>query len=971
MQISSRSRRLGALSTLLGLTALLVPTTAIARGAAPDDDVTAAKTPYELVEDRDLADRLPQPEDRYALASGCYAIEAPGVGYLAPDGGVAATMDDAEGFHFRATRLGEYLLATDEGPNTDFEGAWWDDRHFLAVDMLGGQIGPVSASISPQLVVEEAPSPDAEWRIVAAGDDGEARVDLSKEKKDEKDADKRFKQVDWQTYHVINDANGRAISADASGFGVAASSAATGLAFHLLDDAERCAVWPEIDVNVDGRPTGNDGGSTGPVKGFFESHVHGMAFEFLGGEARCGRPWHEYGVEYALVDCEDHGPNGHAAALEFVVSGTNPATGHDPIGWPTFGYWPNPSSLTHEQYYYRWLERAYLGGLRLVTNLFVDNTALCQLWPVKKNSCNEMDGVRLQAQRIYELQDYIDAQSGGPGEGWFRIVTSPAQAREVINSGRLAMVLGIEVSVLFDCGEMYDVPLCSEDEIEDRLTEVYDMGIRQMELVNKFDNALTGVTGDGGSTGVVVNIGNRHVTGHFWDMQTCPPTEDGHDHEHDKRQMNFVDDNGPMPGEIDVLAGQALEAFGATKGYAAPAYPAGPHCNSRGLTDLGRAVIRGMAERGMIFDPDHMSAAGARESLDFIEDVLIPEDEAAAAAEGRAPRKPAVISSHSWANDEIYKRIYELDGMIGPRTASADRFVDYWADRKAWAEVLAPDQLFGIGYGADTNGFGGQPGRRGDAPNPVTYDTGWEAPIGGVTVHQQVSGLKAYDINEHGVAHYGLFADWYRDVQLAADVEYAHLGGGEAVLEDMLNGSEAYLRMWERSVYGMNDCVVDGSTIHTEDLHAALGGNLEGFLRAVGQPISRDDHVYTYCVEEGGRAVALDVAFVDGVATSVAPSSTDVQALAGGSAATASSRDVGSHGDVHAAEGSAAGAGSIGADHAEHADHDHVHEGADAAVLASAQTSEAPNGGLAWATLALLGLGLTGAAAGRLRSRTD
>jgi hypothetical protein len=32
-------------------------------------------------------------------------------------------------------------------------------------------------------------------------------------------------------------------------------------------------------------------------------------------------------------------------------------------------------------------------------------------------------------------------------------------------------------------------------QIDERLQEVYDMGVRQMELVNKFDNALAGVTG--------------------------------------------------------------------------------------------------------------------------------------------------------------------------------------------------------------------------------------------------------------------------------------------------------------------------------------------------------------------------------------------------------------------------------------------------------------------------------------------
>ena len=157
--------------------------------------------------------------------------------------------------------------------------------------------------------------------------------------------------------------------------------------------------------------------------------------------------------------------------------------------------------MTHEQTYYRWLERAWMGGLRLYVNLFVENSVLCELYPLKRNSCDEMESVRLQARDIYELQDYIDAQSGGPGKGFFRIVTDPFQARKVIADGKLAVVLGIEVSELFNCSHDNYVPDCNKDDIDRQLDEVYKLGVRDMELVNKFDNALAGVAGDGGADG--------------------------------------------------------------------------------------------------------------------------------------------------------------------------------------------------------------------------------------------------------------------------------------------------------------------------------------------------------------------------------------------------------------------------------------------------------------------------------------
>ena len=70
--------------------------------------------------------------------------------------------------------------------------------------------------------------------------------------------------------------------------------------------------------------------------------MHHMAFEFLGGRAHCGQPWHRFGAPFALRDCPDHeAGNGCAAVLENVLYG-DPARCHDPVGWPTFNDWPHP-----------------------------------------------------------------------------------------------------------------------------------------------------------------------------------------------------------------------------------------------------------------------------------------------------------------------------------------------------------------------------------------------------------------------------------------------------------------------------------------------------------------------------------------------------------------------------------------------------------------------------------------------------
>ena len=237
------------------------------------------------------------------------------------------------------------------------------------------------------------------------------------------------------------------------------------------------------------------------MRGFLDAHTHIGAYEFLGGRFHCGRPWSPYGVTVALQDCPDHEPNGAAAVAEnFFVTGT-PVGTHSTDGWPKFDGWPRPESLTHEGTYWKWIERAWRGGLRLVVNDLVENRALCEIYPLKKNDCDEMESVRLQAQDMVALQDYIDAQFRGPGKGFFRIVRTPAEARQVINSGKLAVVLGVEISEVLGCGMTDGTPDCDRAQIDRELDELYALGVRSLFPVHKFDNALGGTAFDNGGHG--------------------------------------------------------------------------------------------------------------------------------------------------------------------------------------------------------------------------------------------------------------------------------------------------------------------------------------------------------------------------------------------------------------------------------------------------------------------------------------
>jgi microsomal dipeptidase-like Zn-dependent dipeptidase len=536
---------------------------------------------------------------------------------------------------------------------------------------------------------------------------------------------------------------------------VTTSPQSRGTVFELIE-ATGCADAPEADINIEGVPV--SGTVDGEVQGLAELHGHLTAYEFIGGDIHCGQPWSQYGITDALVDCPDHEPHGLGAIWENLVGGGYPNFTHSTTGWPTFYDWPKYSSITHEAMYYKWLERAWRGGLRVFTNHFVNNDILCQIYPFKHNSCNDMESIRLQAQRIYELQEFIDQEHGGPGKGWFRIVLDPDEARSVIEQGKLAVTLGVEVSTPFGCGIRNGIPECSKSDIDKGLDELYDLGVRRMFVCHKFDNALCGVRFDKGIAGVVINLANFLSTGEFWQVEDCPT--DAAD--------NPIDPAAPGP-LLDLLFSLLPDLL--PPGVTLPLYPEAPHCNVKGLSDLGEYTVRKMMERGMLVEVDHMSVKAADQTLDLLE----------------AASYPGVVSGHSWADPTFYRRIFKLGGMAVPYGFGTEAFYNNWKTMKADAADTGYE--FGFGVGFDTGGFGQQPPPR--SGSAVTYP--FKSYDGGSTVDKQTSGTRVFDINVDGLAHYGLMPDWLEDLRIVAGSD------GEAIISDMGRGAEAYLQAWARA----------------------------------------------------------------------------------------------------------------------------------------------------------------------------
>ena len=661
----------------------------------------------------------------------------------------------AERLRMQATDLGSYLL-------------YLPDRTFLAA-ASDGSVAPAAE-----------PSPAADWRVADAGG---GSFTLAPES-----------------------APDRALAHEGGSLRLGTATRFT------FAPASGCPVYPEADLNARGTPAR---GATpfSAVTGLLEGHMHWMTFEYFGGEFHCGRPWHRYGVPYALPDCSSiEGPQGTAAPLQNALNYGNPGQPHDTSGWPRLTEW-GASNVTYEGTYWRWVQRAWMSGLKLMVMGINENRELCELQARRRNSCDEMETVRLGLKDMRELQRYVDAQAGGPGKGFFQIVTDPLQARRVINQGKMAVVLEIEVSELFGC-RGWDQPTCDRAEVDQALDEFHKLGVRSSLLLNKFDSPLAGVRFDSGAFGAVINQGNRNSSGSYWDARTCTgPLRD-----------NTIETFSP---EVQGALNSFLTTLGLTPSGQAPTYPPPPHCNTRGLTDLGRHLEREMIKRKMIINPDHMSQKAVDDTLTLAE----------------AHRYSGVISPHGWMDPGNWPRIWKLGGLAFPDSDTSTGFVDAY---RKYRPKRTPFMI-GWGYGADLGGLAEQPAaREGSVQYPFkSFD-------GKVTFDRQKSGERSFDYNSEGVAHYGLYADWFEDLRKL---------GGPALTQDMSNAAEAYLQMWERaSGFRTPNCRPQRFRVNARGLgRLRLGMKWEDVLRVDGQPQQRT-RAWTWCVRGKGNGSKADVA---------------------------------------------------------------------------------------------------------------
>jgi microsomal dipeptidase-like Zn-dependent dipeptidase len=628
-------------------------------------------------------------------------------------------------------------------------------------------------------------------------------------------------------------------------------------------------------------PAGPECPSTG-LCGYADLHVHMFANLAHGGATLAGEPWDVNGVNAALGEDYGSGLNlvkgaapepivdgsaglpecpsfllnsplgnlctgqvlfhGDHTAFDTVTGGGTNDGANSNLGVPLFNGWPLWTSTIHQQVYYKWLERAWLGGLRLMVMDAVTNEALCKSGTIVlgtdcTSSMTAIDAELLAAQNF---QTWLDTQYGGPGQGWFQIVTTPQQATSVIQQGKLAVVLGIEVDNLFNChlqgtnGQPFngEGPACTQSTVQQQLQKYYGMGVRHIFPIHNFDNAY----GTPAAWQDPINVGNIVAEGDWWNAGNC--TDSGY---------GFY---------LDPVTDAALYGLG-FGGVSVPLYPtftSGSCHNPPGLTSLGTYLIQQAMSMGMIIDVDHMSINAFNETINL--------------ANTQSPAYAGIAATHVQFFD-LYNQNYtghygrhermrtyaqlqsikDAGGMIAAmlkddvqdtsngwclpqgncpfgasNTEGGEYFTNYNGPNAPsnnggalnnncrystteWAQAyLYGVQAMGgpVAMGSDFNGIaghvgprfgngacGGDPGQRASqefAKNRLMYPFMLE---GFGTFGQQVSGQKTYDFNVDGLAHIGLLPDMVADLM--------KLGVTNEQLQPLFGSAQAYITMWQQA----------------------------------------------------------------------------------------------------------------------------------------------------------------------------
>lgn len=412
--------------------------------------------------------------------------------------------------------------------------------------------------------------------------------------------------------------------------------------------------------------------------------------------------------------------------------------------------WPKQSYTTHQQMWWEWLDRARRGGLKTIVALAQNSHAIADALETR----GPYDDLRSMNDQIRELVSFAQRH-----RDIMEIVTDAARMRRVVGSGKLAIIIGIEMDNIGNFyspaerreGETYNSNP-TETNVRTEIDRLFDLGVRYVFPVHIVNNVFGGAAIYGeGPEPFLFNLSNLYDTGRRFDVERVPTNSTGIAF---KEPENI--DLGGSGTLISILRHSPFSPLPSgllnlsQYSYPNPGEGFG-HRNTLGLSELGKLAIRHMMRKGMMIDIDHMSERSISDALTIAMENDYPLDSGHNGPRGAAGNEKA-------RTDGQYEALRLLGGMIGVGTGSAEAS----GFLTTYRTVLAKMGARNVAIGTDVHVGAKLPGPPSTAARLSTDVPGLEVccRTGSSTTRWN---FESY--NSFGVSHYGLMPEFIQSLQ--------------------------------------------------------------------------------------------------------------------------------------------------------------------------------------------------------------
>ena len=434
---------------------------------------------------------------------------------------------------------------------------------------------------------------------------------------------------------------------------------------------------------------------------------------------------------------------------------------------PSFLYWPHQSSKAHQQMWWEWIRRAYSeGGLRVMVALTVNSELLAN---VIDGDLPYDDKTTADVQ-IAEIISFV-----GRHNDFMQIARSAADLRRIVASNKLAVILGMEVDNLGN----FNKANCNEITVRNEIARLRGLGVRYVFPIHLVDNKF-------GGTAVyedLFNYASKYTSGSLFTVQSSSTVDAnitsrlgiGLDGNGNLDIKKILDDVSSIP-----LLGQGISSWDKFQLirnlispdplYASYAQIQGGHVNSKGLSPLGKFAIKELMRNGMMIDIDHMSQLSVNNTLDTALSYLYPVNIGHNGLRGNGGKERAAARA-------TIQSVAQLGGIFGIGTADSEEGHSDAESYIANFSQISP-LIKGVAIGSDVNGMERLP-RASQGLNSNEFYSDFP---------KCTTGNRTWDYTTEGVAHYGLMADYIKDIK----------NRNITVYNNLMKSTEYFAQMWEK-----------------------------------------------------------------------------------------------------------------------------------------------------------------------------